>query len=357
MTKDSHTWQEILSQPQTWQATLKAFAAGRPALDGFLDRVAFEQVLVVGCGSTHYLAQAAAAILNSCTVFPARALPSSELWLFPYTIPGEETLLVAVSRSGATTETLRAAECFREAGAGPVLAVTCYPASPLAQQADFALVAPDAQEQSVAQTRSFTSMLLLSQALAATLDGDEGMLERLHRLPGALEDLVSRVGDLPQRLGEDRSIERLFFLGSGLFYGLASEAMLKTKEMSLSVAEAYYPLEFRHGPMSMVDEHTLVVGFLSDTAQAEELRVLKDMQGLGAHTLALMEDGAACPEPVEGACSGWRAEHVVELRSGLDERERGPLYLPLLQRLAYHRAVAKGLDPDHPTHLTAVVEL
>jgi glucosamine--fructose-6-phosphate aminotransferase (isomerizing) len=55
--------------------------------------------------------------------------------------------------------------------------------------------------------------------------------------------------------------------------------------------------------------------------------------------------------------SDWRAEHVIELRSGLDEWERGPLYLPLVQRLAYHRAIAKGLDPDHPTHLTAVVEL
>lgn len=361
MTKDPHTWQEIVSQPQVWQATLRRFAAGRPALDGFLDQVGFEQILVVGCGSTHYLAQTAAAMLNSCTIFPARALPSSELWLFPDTIPGEETLLVAVSRSGATTETLRAVECFREVGAGPVLAVTCYPASPLARQADFALVASDAQEQSVAQTRSFTSMLVLIQALAATLDGDEEMLERLERLPGTLEDLVSRVGDLPQRLGEDRSIERLFFLGSGPLYGLASEAMLKTKEMSLSYAEAYYPLEFRHGPMSMVDEHTLVVGFLSDTARAPELRVLKDMQGLGAHTLALVEDSAPSGDGVPSEdgvdCSDWRAEHVVELRSGLDEWERGPLYLPLVQRLAYHRAIAKGLDPDHPTHLTAVVEL
>ena len=361
MAPTTHTLSEIVSQPEVWRATLRGFAAGRPALDRFLEQAVFEQVLAVGCGSTHYLAQAAAATLNSCTIFPARALPSSELWLFPDTIPGEETLLVAISRSGTTTETLRAVECFREVGAGPVLAVTCYPASPLAQQADFALVATDAQEQSVAQTRSFTSMLLLTQALAATLDGDEGMLERLGRLPGALEDLVSRVGDLPQRLGEDRAIERLFFLGSGPLYGLASEAMLKTKEMSLSYAEAYYPLEFRHGPMSMVDEHTLVVGFLSDTARAPELRVLKDMQGLGAHTLALMEDSAPSGDGVpseDGAdLSDWRAEHVIELRSGLDEWERGPLYLPLVQRLAYHRAIAKGLDPDHPTHLTAVVEL
>jgi glucosamine--fructose-6-phosphate aminotransferase (isomerizing) len=349
MTTGSHTWQEILSQPQVWRATLDAFGADRAALQDFLAGDDFDRILVVGCGSTHYLAQTAAAILNACALVPARALPASELWLFSEVVPTDRALLLAISRSGSTTETLRAAERFRQIGDGPVLAVTCYPSSPLARQADFALVAAAAQEQSVAQTRSFSSMLLLVQALAATLAGDEGMLERLHRLPGALEKLVDRLGDLPRRLGADLEIERFFFLGSGPLYGLACEAMLKLKEMSLSYAEPYHFLEFRHGPMSMVDARTLVVGLLSDTGLAEEIRVLEDMKALGGRILALAEDASTL--------SGWQADHVVELGSGLDEWLRGPLYLPTLQRLAYHRAVAKGLDPDRPTNLTAVVEL
>jgi glucosamine--fructose-6-phosphate aminotransferase (isomerizing) len=349
MTKGEATWQEIFSQPRVWRATLETSAADRAALEGFLDQVEFDQILVVGCGSTHYLAQSAAAMIAHRAGIPARALPASELWLFPAAFALDRTLLLAVSRSGTTTETLWALDRFRELGGGPVLAVTCYPESPLAQRADFALVAPDARERSVAQTRSFTSMLLLTQALAAILAGDEGMLERLGQLPDALENMVERLEDLPQRLGEDRDIERLFFLGGGPLYGLASEAMLKTKEMSLSYAEAYYPLEFRHGPMSMVDGHTLVVGLLSDAGLAQEVRVLEDMQRLGGRTLALAEDAAAL--------SGWRPDHAVELRSGLDEWERGPLYLPVVQRLAFHRAVAKGLDPDRPHNLTAVVEL
>ena len=348
--RGQHTRTEITGQPEAWRATLGAFAADRTALEDFLNQTDFARILVVGCGSTHYLAQTAAAILTHCTWTPAHALPSSELWLFPGTAShSDRTLLLAVSRSGTTTETLRALECFRETHGGPVLAVTCYPQSPLAQQANFALVTPGGQEQSVAQTRSFTSMLLLTQALAAALASDEEMLERLHRLPDALEDLVARLGDLPQRLGADQDIERIFFLGGGPLYGLANEAMLKTKEMSLSYAEAYHPLEFRHGPMSMVDEHTLVVGLLSDTALAEELHVLEEMQGLGARTLALVEDGSVFTD--------WQADHVVELRSGLDEWKRGPLYLPVIQRVAYHRAMAKGLDPDRPHNLTAVVEL
>jgi len=347
--RGQHTLTEITGQPEAWRATSGAFTADQTALEDFLNQTDFAQILVVGCGSTHYLAQTAAAILTRRTRTPAYALPSSELWLFPGLVPTGRTLLLAVSRSGTTTETLRALERFRETHGGPVLAITCYPESTLAQQADFAPVTPGGQEQSVAQTRSFTSMLLLTQTLAATLARDEGMLEHLQRLPDALDDLVARLGDLPQRLGTDQYIERFSFLGGGPFYGLANEAMLKTREMSLSCTEAYHPLEFRHGPMSMVDGHTLVVGLLSDTGLAEELRVLEEMQGLGARILALVEDGSVFPD--------CRPDHLVELCSGLNEWERGPLYLPVIQRLAYHRAMAKGLDPDRPHNLTAVVEL
>jgi glucosamine--fructose-6-phosphate aminotransferase (isomerizing) len=349
MSTDGHTWQEILSQSQTWQSTLDGFAAGRTALEAFLEQADFDQVAVVGCGSTHYLAQCAASTLTHWTGTPARAFPSSEVWLFPNAIPRGRWLLLAVSRSGTTTETLRAQEQFREAVGGPVLTITCDPESPLAQEADFTLATPHAQEQSIAQTRSFTSMLLLTQALTAAIMQDDATLAHLSRLPGLLDDLMGRLGDLPHHLGADLTIDRIFFLGAGPLYGLANEAMLKTKEMSLSYAEAYHPLEFRHGPMSMVNGHTLVVGLLSNTGQPEQVRVLKDMKELGARTLALVEDGSAI--------AGWRADHVIELRSGLGEWERVPLYLPPLQLLAYHRALAKGLDPDRPRNLTAVVGL
>ena len=112
MTKTTHTWQEILSQPGVWRATLESFDAGRPALRAFLDRATFDQIVVVGCGSTHYLSQAAAPVLTHRAGIRAYALPSSELWLYPGRVPAGRTLLVAVSRSGVTTETLLAFERF-----------------------------------------------------------------------------------------------------------------------------------------------------------------------------------------------------------------------------------------------------
>jgi glucosamine--fructose-6-phosphate aminotransferase (isomerizing) len=350
-TEGQQTLAEISTQPEAWADALQAFEALQGELKKNWSALRPQRALFIGCGSTHYLSLTAAFLFQGLTGVPARACPSSEIMLFgPQVMPDPgRTLLIATSRSGTTTETLMAVERFRQLEGQAVWAITCYPDSPLAQAADLVLPAQAAQEQSVAQTRSFTSMLLLAQLLTAALAGNAAMLERLHRLPQALNDLAGRLGHLPQRLGIDLEIERFYFLGGGPLYGVASEAMLKTKEMSLAHAEAYHPLEFRHGPMSMVNEHTLVVGLLSDAGLAEELRVLEEMQRLGARILVLAEDGSAL--------ASWQPETVIELQSSLEEWERGLLYLPVLQRLAYHRALAKGLDPDRPHNLTAVVTL
>jgi glucosamine--fructose-6-phosphate aminotransferase (isomerizing) len=123
--------------------------------------------------------------------------------------------------------------------------------------------------------------------------------------------------------------------------------MLKLKEMSLTSSEAFHFLEFRHGPKSMVDERTLVVGLLSDAARELEMAVLREMQELGARVLILADSGDNL---------GW-ADQVVAFEAGLPELACLPLYLPVLQLFAYYRSIRKGLNPDAPRHLDAVVQL
>jgi glucosamine--fructose-6-phosphate aminotransferase (isomerizing) len=280
----------------------------------------------------------------------AWGFPASEIVYFPELLPLEQANLLAISRSGATTETLWAVEHFRNAvPAGRVLTITTQPTSPLASAADYVFSAAAAQERSVAQTRSFTSMFLLSQCVAGTLAGDEGLVKRLQRLPAVLDGLIEKNFALARELGEDDSLERFFFLGGGSNYGLACEAMLKTKEMTRSWAEAFHPLEFRHGPMSVVDDHSLVVCLVSDKEQEAEMRVVRDLQKLEARILVLVEDASRVD------CSG--IEYVVELKSSLKDWERGALYLPFIHWMDYYRTLAKGLNPDQPSNLTAVVEL
>lgn len=348
--KGEHTYAEIVSQPEAWQQALERAAEATGALRQLWQRSGARQLLFTGCGSTYYLSLAAAALARECGL-AARAMPASEIWLFPQMLAVDvrETLLVAVSRSGATTESVRAVESFRQAGGRAAITVGCYPDEALPQACDLTVAIPKGQEISVAQTRSFASMLVACQVLVAALADDDRAAERLVGLPEHGTRLLSGYADLAAQLGTDMSLQRFFFLGNGPRYGLACETMLKMKEMSLSYSEAFHFLEFRHGPKSVVDEHSLVIGLMSDRVLPHEAPVLRDMQRLGARTLALVSDDLAT---LVGDAN-WS----VRLSSDLGERERLVLFLPVLQLLAFRRAIANGQDPDNPHNLTQVVTL
>lgn len=341
MQNRSFTEEEITSQPEAWQQAVDIIQAESQALKDLLKRET-QQVIFTGCGSTYYLSLAAAALYQLLTGQPARAVPAGDLLLNPrlYLADRTPTLLVAVSRSGATTETLRAIQHFRQAQRGPVLVITNYDTTPLAGLGDLALVIPQGQEQSTAQTRSFASMYLAAAGLCALAAGRKDLLEAMQALPETGERLIRAYGAQARDLGADLSFERFYFLGSGLQYGLACETNLKMKEMSLTDSEAFHFLEFRHGPMSMVTPCSLIVGLISAANQTHEQQVLDEMALLGGRVFSLGETAAD-----------------VAFASRLPEPLRGVLYLPPLQLMALARALAKGLDPDNPKNLSAVIKL
>ena len=257
-TRGRHTFDEIMSQPEAWAQALKAVEASAQALRALVQGAG--EVVFTGCGSTYYLALAAAALFQEMSGVQARGLPASEVWLYPRSgyHPERETLLVAVSRSGTTTETLRAVESFKERSRGKVLTLSCYPESDLPGLGHLNLVFESGQERSVAQTRAFSVLYLATVALAALRAGRD--LGPLSRLPEAGRELLGSYAKLARGLGADAGLDRFYFLGSGPRYGLACELSLKMKEMSLSHSEPFHFLEFRHGPKSMVTETTLMVG-------------------------------------------------------------------------------------------------
>ena len=335
MTGLSHTEREILSQPEVWTQTLASL--DRSALRLGVDSSPAD-VVVTGCGSTHYLALTVAALLRGAGV-RAWAAPASELLpgAQPQVLAPERTLMLAFSRSGTTTETLLAVEHFRRSGGRAVAAVTCYPESPLAQAADVVWAAPDAAEESVAQTRSFTSMLLIGQTLAAVLGGHD--LSVLQDLPAHASRLLAAARAPMAEVARDQALTGFYFLASEPLFGVASEAMLKLKEMSLTSSEAYHSLEFRHGPMSMCDASAAVLGLVSAERASRELAVLGDVKPMAGRVVTI-GDGLDLHVP-----------------SSLPSWARPALYLLPLQLLALERALGKGLDPDSPRHLTAVIQL
>lgn len=338
----TYTYPEILSQAASWRDALQAALSMQTEIEQLWQQGQYEYVVFTGCGSTYYLAQTAAALLQTHTGVLTRAVPASELLLHPETIytKNKRTLLVTLSRSGQTTETVLAAQAFAVHGRGEVVVISCYDDKPLNDHATLNLVVRQGQEISVAQTRSFSGMLVLVECFAR-IAGGQSISE--NHFDATSDALVQQAQQVVQPLVDAQRYQRYFYLGSGVRHGLAAEAMLKMKEMSLTSAEAFHPMEFRHGPKSMVDTETVIVGLLGKEGYAEENAVLNEMEALGATVIRV----GALPEmdfPLVNFPLPQQDSMLVHT-------------MPILQWLAFHRAVGKGLDPDRPRNLDQVVQL
>ena len=329
------TYDEIKSQTAAWAQALELSAkADLPNAENY------DQVIFMGCGSTYFLSLAASALYQELTGRIARAIPSGELLLNSNTIlTDQKTLLIAISRSGTTTETVKAVEKFNEIKQGQVLTISNYDET-LSHIADARIGIPKGTEESIAQTRSFASMYLATTMLSARMAGRKDLLDQMATLPEVGDRVIREFEPVARKLGENLAFDRFYFLGSGIRYGLACEVNLKMKEMTLTHSEPFYFLEFRHGPMSMVNKKAVVIGLVSESNREYETAVLNDMRKLGGKVFTVGESGAD-----------------VSFNSEIPEELRAVLYLPALQLMAFHRSLAKGLNPDHPRNLSSVIQL
>jgi glucosamine--fructose-6-phosphate aminotransferase (isomerizing) len=342
--RGSYTLSEIRSQADAWEGTMRRIQ-GEGRLAPLVEEA--EEVVFCGCGSAFNIAHAVAPFFQETTCRSCRAAHASDLFLFPqmFLNPRRRTLGVVYSRSGSTTESVRALETLAGRGC-KTLGITCFADSPLAAQADVALVLAEAGEKSVTTTRSLTAMVLSGQYLAAVAAGAAGLQEELLGLPQLARSRMAELEELGRQASGDREVEKYAFLGSGPLYGLAREAQLKVKEMVLLPADSYVALDYQHGPMSNVDGGMLVGILVSDAAQPYELALAGHMKSLGGKVLVLCAEAGKFRD---------RADYLLEVGGGLAEGPRGLLYMPALQFLAYYKAMALGQDPDEPRHLSYFV--
>lgn len=353
MTENSgaHTLEEILSQPVCWAECLRTLDDKGQLQEIHKTFPARPEWLFVGCGSSYYIAQAAAASWTYLTGVPARAVPASELLLFPrLTLSGPASCQpVLISRSGHTSEILKAAEYLELKENIRTLAVSCATHQPLEQISTATLYVLPADEKSMVMTRSFSSMILSLQALAATYGKQAAFADSLRRLSAcaqvALDPLHSRIRAFVQ----SNDFPAYVFLGQGPFMGVANESMLKVKEMSCSFAQSFHTLEFRHGPKAIVGPETLVAFLLSETGYEAEREVLQDVKGLGGTTLVVANKADAVVREA--------ADFLVELNLDVPEYARLAPYVMTSQLLGLFTGLKKGLDPDRPRNLSRVVIL
>ena len=346
-----HTLREIYSQPAMWAET-----SAHLAREGTITRLtshftAREPWLFVGCGSSYYLSQLVCAIWMRDFSIPCMAVPASELLFAP-----EETLrrsgatqVVFVSRSGETTEVMRAAKLLRQRSDVRTLGVTCNTASPFEHLCTHVFTLPWADEKSTVMTRSFTSILLSFQRLGAQLQGDIAFASSLDALPRLAQPWLDTNAGSIRKFATQRRFADYVFLGQGAHYWLAQEAALKITEMSASYAQAYHTLEFRHGPRSIAGSATLITFFVSDAAAEEEALLVSELKSLGAANLVIVN--RATPQLASAS------DLLVALNLDEPEFARFPMAAIPAHLLGAAVGLRKGLDPDSPKNLTRAVVL
>ena len=341
------TWAELVSQPDAWATLIARLDAGTgvPAV-----RAAdYDEIVLIGSGTSYYLALAAADWIARRHAVPVRAVPSCEVMLDAHqaALPaGRRRLAIAISRSGESSELILAIDALKSLGT-TVLGVGCVATSTLMRQADLVHHIAEGQEDGLVMLRSFTSMLIALQHLFGTAEDRAA----LRGLPAAGRLVLEHDGDELKKLARLRPFDRFVTLASGPSYPIALEAGLKVQEMSISTAEAYHSLEYRHGPKATADRNTFLTLFaLSDLDRG--LALARDMKALGV-TLLVVGPGADH--------YGGIADMVIPAPTGMDANMDGgraavASLLPL-QILAFETAMRKGKDPDAPENLSKVVIL
>ena len=351
---------EIHEQPQS----LRQAIAGRVTsedhiwleeLEGFEETLAkIDRVELIACGTAYYAALVGAAAIQDWIGIPARATVGSEFRYSPPPID-ERTLVISVTQSGETADTIAPTRLARERGA-PVIAVTNTVGSAITREAHRVLFLQAGPEIAVAASKTFvaqvTTLVILAAAIAKSrgalgLEQEQELGAALHALPDAAAralDNASGVHDLARRYVNSRGF---MFVGRGYTYPTALEGALKLKEVSYVHAEGYAAGEMKHGPISLLDAECPLVAVATRSSVYDKL-VSNVMEGRArdARVIAVATEGDPQIERfADDIC--WVPDTHEALSSVL-------AIIPL-QLFAYHVAIARGTDVDQPRNLAKSV--
>lgn len=347
----SVTYHEIIHQQQGWRVALKALEENKENQKNILEEFGERFWVFSGCGTSYYLAQTASALFEWLTGIRSRAVPASEILMFPELVfnKSKDYLMIPISRSGATTETVKAARKAREELEIPTCVVSCDPDSTLSVESEYQLTFPFERERSVVMTGSFTTMLLSIIHLASVVSSKRDIESKLNRLSDISAEVMNSSEPLIREIISQYHLNNFVFLGQGPYYGLANEAALKMHEMAITISQGFHSLEFRHGPMSTVTEDTLITVLFNHPGRQFEEQLVKDLKQLGARILVIAAEKNGYNDGI--------ADYRVGVPPDFGDILNPLLYMPVLQMLAYYKAIAKNINPDKPKNLSAVVKL
>lgn len=345
----SLTYKEVYQQPESFKGINDTLGDIYKVLDKvFSKENKYDELIFTGCGTSLYLAQSAAHAFSSYTGISAKAVPCSELYFFPETfVKNKKVLVLPITRKSYTTEVRMAIDKVRTYPAVKTLAITCDPDSKIYN--DYVILSPVSSEDSVIMTRSFTSMVYLAIIMAMYVAGKNDEIQAMADYDKVAQELLTKMNEMAKKIIEENPNLNLFItLGQGVYYGIANECMNKIKEMGIANSEAYYSLEYRHGPMSLVDKNTMILTLVNSKSIEYDAKLLSQMKGLGAVTAAVGRDVSKSMKDVA---------YTLDLTYDYNDMQYAALIGFIGQFLGYYIAEKKNIDADTPRNLSQAIVL
>jgi glucosamine--fructose-6-phosphate aminotransferase (isomerizing) len=361
------TFSEIYDQARCCEETIGRANVRFDSFRSLLPLDQYTDIVITGCGSSYHMASCASFAWAHMLSRPVHAIQASQLMSFSdrYFPASARPLVIAITRSGGTSEVEQSVLTLRQRYGAAALAVTGESGGAVARVCDAEIDFRECIEKSVVTTRAFTSMLLGLLLLGDDVSGRRYRAE-LATIPGSIQAGMETSEQVARRMAEDWRISRFVFLGSGAMKGLADECALKMTEMALSAASSFLTLEFRHGPKAALDWSTQVVLFPVESEQPYLGRVCEEITETGASLMVVSGQSPgrrqhAATVGSSGLTPEDRNEETarvdVQLGQSIAEVLRPALYVHIGQLMGYWRAIAGRLNPDSPPYLTRTVLL
>jgi glucosamine--fructose-6-phosphate aminotransferase (isomerizing) len=314
----------------------------------------FSRVVVLACGTSYHVAMLAKTMIERLAGLPAEADLGSE-FRYRDAVVGPETLVIAISQSGETADTLGAVKAARMKGC-PILAITNVVGSALARESSGVLYTHAGPEIGVASTKCFTAQIVAAYLVALWLGRARGAItaedvkkriQELLEIPRMVETALELDGQVDALARQLSGVTDFLFLGRGLQYPIALEGALKLKEISYIHAEGYAGGEMKHGPIALIDDRMPVVCLAPrDGSYDRMIGNIEEVRAREGRVIAIVNH--------DDRNVAAKAQHVIEVPPAADLLAPIVTVIPL-QLLAYHIAVRRGCDVDQPRNLAKSV--
>lgn len=342
------TYFEITRQYKMLEKTIACVESQKEALREFYLAKKPKSIVFIGSGSSYYLSQSAEIIARTQYGISSSSIPAGDAMVnFKANKKAfEGSMVVAISRSGNTTEILKTVNDMKKEFGISSVGITCVEDSELGRIADLCIKMPWAFDESVCQTGTVTNLYAASALLLAGFVGDSTVFGDMRKMTAAGDRFISENEPAFKKIA-NKKWDKVVVLADGEISGLACEGALAFKEICCTISNYYHVLDVRHGPMVLIDKNTLVIADLKPDNKDYQLSLIDDLVKKGATMVVSTDDSY---DAIKNIDLHVKHPNVGNIAEGLP-------FINIAQLIAYHRAILLKLDPGNPDGLDAWINL